>query len=471
MREYAKVSPLFWTGETGRALREKGHEAMLVALYLLTCPSSNMIGLYYLPLTTLAHETGLTLEGATKGLRWASEAQFAFHDAPSEVIWVPEMARWQIAAELKPGDKQIKGVLRELSQYEKSKFFTQFRERYDSAFNLTSKASGTPKKQAPQEALGRPLEGPPKPRAGAGTGTITSRASSDSEGSENPEQPTAESTPDSRPGAGGASTDSQTLREPNSNLDSIQEPIPNLKVPNVSCSTIEEYFSVDPKEAVLILQTEAKKAGFWSSVPAVQRDFGNAIREINHAGNPQPITIDDIHLLARWMVEAETDKGKGGLAWMDRKKPDLPYLSKPEVLEKHIAEAREWQAGSMASSQSPQPKTRYWQPPLVNEHPPLTPEQLAECKRIGVARGEARLAEIRRSTQEEERQWDKRKLGSPKRSEAIVSSLSPEQAEARRKMLRDQAAALVKAEKREAERAASEQGAKVIEFPTKKVDD
>ena len=68
MRDYAKVSPRFWLGETGRELRKAGAEAQVVAFYLMTSPHANMLGLYYLPVLYLAHETGLGPEGASKGL-------------------------------------------------------------------------------------------------------------------------------------------------------------------------------------------------------------------------------------------------------------------------------------------------------------------------------------------------------------------------------------------------------------------
>ncbi|ENG6564474.1 hypothetical protein ABU498_004766 [Escherichia coli] len=56
MRDYAKVSPRFWLGETGRELRKAGAEAQVVAFYLMTSPHANMLGLYYLPVLYLAHE-------------------------------------------------------------------------------------------------------------------------------------------------------------------------------------------------------------------------------------------------------------------------------------------------------------------------------------------------------------------------------------------------------------------------------
>ncbi len=62
MRDYSKISPQFWTGRTGRLLREAGPDVQHLAIYLISCPASNLIGLYYLPLVTMSHETGLPLE-------------------------------------------------------------------------------------------------------------------------------------------------------------------------------------------------------------------------------------------------------------------------------------------------------------------------------------------------------------------------------------------------------------------------
>ena len=96
MRDYARVSPAFWTGDTGRALRKAGTDAQLMALYVLTCPSANMIGLYYLPLPTIAFETGMSIKGASKALERLSCAGFAYFDFSDSLIWVPQMARYQI---------------------------------------------------------------------------------------------------------------------------------------------------------------------------------------------------------------------------------------------------------------------------------------------------------------------------------------------------------------------------------------
>lgn len=172
MRNYSKVSPRFWIGNTGRQIRALGAQAQVVALYLLSCPSSNMIGIYYLPLTLVAHETGMPLEGASEALRRLCSVGFAAYDHDSEVVWVPEMAAHQIDEELKPDDKRVKGIEKEVEAYRKSVFFNEFIARYRDRFHLTN-ALNEGAKQDPAKGHRSPSEAPPKPGAGAGTGTRT----------------------------------------------------------------------------------------------------------------------------------------------------------------------------------------------------------------------------------------------------------------------------------------------------------
>ncbi len=122
MRDYAKVSPRFWLGETGRELRKAGAEAQVVAFYLMTSPHANMLGLYYLPVLYLAHETGLGLEGASKGLKRAVEAGFCSYDHDAEMVWVHEMAAWQVGETLKPGDNRCAGVRNEYASLPENAF-------------------------------------------------------------------------------------------------------------------------------------------------------------------------------------------------------------------------------------------------------------------------------------------------------------------------------------------------------------
>ncbi len=148
MRGYAKVAPRFWSGDTGRSLRAQGRDSLLVALYLLTSPSSNMIGLYYLPLATLCHETTVSLPVARRVLAGFGRLGFAFYDDDTEHVWVPEMPRFQIGEELKAqgdgdgktkgADKRIAGVERELMAVKSCRFARDFYAKYRDRFSLPS---------------------------------------------------------------------------------------------------------------------------------------------------------------------------------------------------------------------------------------------------------------------------------------------------------------------------------------------
>jgi len=153
MREYGKVAPTFWTGETGKKIRKAGPNAQIVALYLQTAPGSNMLGLYYLPVPVLAHETGMTLEGASKALQCLSEVGFAEYDHDSEYVFLPRMAHYQIGSGLTIGkdgpDKRVVGIKKQLETLRKNPFFNRFLELYREAYHLQDVSPS----EAPQKPL------------------------------------------------------------------------------------------------------------------------------------------------------------------------------------------------------------------------------------------------------------------------------------------------------------------------------
>ena len=153
MRDYAKISPKFWIGATGKKLRSAGAEAQVVAMYLMSSPHANMLGLYYCPEMFIAHETGLGLEGASKGLLRCIEAGFCEYDESAEVVWVIEMARFQIDDALNPGDKRCSGVQNTYNDLPQNRFLAGFFEKYAAAFNLKTKRENTSPLEAPSKPL------------------------------------------------------------------------------------------------------------------------------------------------------------------------------------------------------------------------------------------------------------------------------------------------------------------------------
>jgi hypothetical protein len=165
-RTYAKVSPQFWTGDTGRQIRELGREAQVVALYLLTCPGANMIGLYYLPVPTLAHETGVGMEGAARALERLAGVDFAHYDGEREIVWVPEMARHQLGEVLHPRDRMHVYMVREVERYRRSIFYPAFiaayRERFALPESLVAAAAAADVQPPPPAAQAKPSASPPE---------------------------------------------------------------------------------------------------------------------------------------------------------------------------------------------------------------------------------------------------------------------------------------------------------------------
>lgn len=140
MRPYATVSPLFWTGSTGKRLREQP-DAQRVAFYLMTSPHSHQSGIYYLPMMYLCHELGIAEEGAMKALAWLYQEEFCEYDETSEWIWVCGMAEWQIGAGLSPSDKRCKGMQQFLTTLPDLPFIAKFIARYANDFHLTVEIS------------------------------------------------------------------------------------------------------------------------------------------------------------------------------------------------------------------------------------------------------------------------------------------------------------------------------------------
>lgn len=149
MRDYARIAPQLWTGHTGRKIRAAGPEAQVLAFYLLTCPSASWIGLYYLALPTLQHETGLSADATRRAFAALREIGFAFYDDDSEQVWVPEMARFQIGDELKPNDKKILGIKKDLESLTGSPFVGAFIERYGEVFHIRLAKALTSPSQGP----------------------------------------------------------------------------------------------------------------------------------------------------------------------------------------------------------------------------------------------------------------------------------------------------------------------------------
>ena len=141
MRDYARISPRFWTGKTGKQIKEHSSDHVAVALYLLSSPHSNMIGLYYLPILYIAHESGVS-EPRVKGvLADLSDPEIGFcdYDREAETVWVYEAARFQLGDN--PSDSQKKGAANQYRDAPACKFLEAFAAKYGSAIPLDRRSN------------------------------------------------------------------------------------------------------------------------------------------------------------------------------------------------------------------------------------------------------------------------------------------------------------------------------------------
>ena len=135
MREFAKISSEFWTSALGKKIKVCELEAKELAIYLMTCRHANMLGIYYLPLPLVAHETGIPLEGVTRGLEALVKVGFCSYDENTEYVWVHEMAATQLGA-LKKNDNRVKHVNHVFRKLPEISFLAVFYEQYRDGLHL-----------------------------------------------------------------------------------------------------------------------------------------------------------------------------------------------------------------------------------------------------------------------------------------------------------------------------------------------
>ena len=143
MRNFAQVLPQFWTGDTGLAISKLGDKTQLLALYLITGPESTMTGLYHILPSTLLVRLRYPLdtletpfEGPSEGLRRLHEIGFCQYDWDRNIVWVIEMAHFQIGGPLKAYDNLIVRIKKDIEPFRNSPLFNAFCERYGTDFHL-----------------------------------------------------------------------------------------------------------------------------------------------------------------------------------------------------------------------------------------------------------------------------------------------------------------------------------------------
>lgn len=136
MREFSIVRPEFWTGRTGRELRQHPADVRELACYLFSCPNHEMYGLYYKPLDTMRLETGRAERSIRTSLSVLEQLNFAHYDPINEWVWVVEMAQIQLSLPLKAVDYKVNAVNKWYQNMARNSFLGPYWDRYCDALQL-----------------------------------------------------------------------------------------------------------------------------------------------------------------------------------------------------------------------------------------------------------------------------------------------------------------------------------------------
>lgn len=91
MRDYGKVHTSFWHSDTLAGLSD---DAKFLALYLLTCPHGNMAGVFRLPTSYAAEDTGWDSERLANGFKTLSDSGWMARDERTGWTWVRKFCKW-----------------------------------------------------------------------------------------------------------------------------------------------------------------------------------------------------------------------------------------------------------------------------------------------------------------------------------------------------------------------------------------
>lgn len=135
MREFSIVRTEFWTGRTGRELRQHPAEARELACYLFSAPGHEMYGLYYKPIGSMVIEIGRSERSVQQSLVTLEALDYCAYDPINEWVWVKEMAQIQLNLPLKPLDYKVAAANKWYQTLPRNAHLGPFFDRYcDSLF-------------------------------------------------------------------------------------------------------------------------------------------------------------------------------------------------------------------------------------------------------------------------------------------------------------------------------------------------
>jgi len=146
---YRQVHDNLWTGEVMLTLAGDT-DAIAVLCYLLHGPEScaSSIGVFRLPIPTLAEALGVTVERASEALRQVIETGFATYDERFKMAFVVEAGRHEYGEAPNLNDNRVKSLVGALpallAKWRKSLIWQDFARRYAEPWAHVFEAAGEP---------------------------------------------------------------------------------------------------------------------------------------------------------------------------------------------------------------------------------------------------------------------------------------------------------------------------------------
>lgn len=153
---YGVIDENYWTGTTGRAIRERGgRDAQLLGVYLFSNHAANMLGLYRIRWRDIEDDIGVRDQFLVRAFQVCAETEFAYYEPASSFVWVREMARFRLnittTNQLHRDDKRVIGAHKLYHSLPFNVFLRPLYDRYHQQLHL--------KKRTDYDAAPSPFEG------------------------------------------------------------------------------------------------------------------------------------------------------------------------------------------------------------------------------------------------------------------------------------------------------------------------
>ena len=133
MGKYIRFYPDAWIDELKKL---DNATARYVAVYLKTNRYAGMIGAYYLPYVTIAHETSLDIKRVEKAMEEITKKGIACYDPKTEEVYVQSYALHNIGENLKQADNRFRAIEQTYNEIKAAWLAEKFWNDYGNAYGL-----------------------------------------------------------------------------------------------------------------------------------------------------------------------------------------------------------------------------------------------------------------------------------------------------------------------------------------------